>query len=355
VSPGTPARALMRVVVHAGLHKSGTTTVQHAFRAGYPADGPVCYPAVDGAFRTGHARLVWPLMAATAANARSHPPERPLAELVRAAEARGAEAFVVSSEELTRIGPGDADRLTEALGGVPDVVLVTVTPPVHRWGSAWAEITKGGATERPADALPHIAATMHLAGGALARYIATLPARRRVVRVVRTDPPEPDLPAAVARCLGLPPPPGIHARLNASPGTRVELVRRLNAAGLPAQPDPDGRHARALALLAPAWRPRPGRRPDPAAWRPPAWLPAAAAAERDFLLAPPDGVTVEDPHGLLPGWAEADPPGWMVALGAHAWGPPFREQPSGAEVRWLVRWYRARRALVTRIGRGSRA
>lgn len=343
----------MRVVLHAGLHKSGTTSVQAAFRAGFPANGPVCYPAVDGAFRTGHARLVWPLMAATGTQAAAHPPDRTLADLVRAAAARGAEAFVLSSEELTRLGPADVDRLADALGGPADVALVTVTPPAHRWAAAWAEIAKGGYPGRPADALPHIAETMHLAEGALARYLALLPARRRMVRIVRTDPPEPELPGAVAAALGLPLPARMYPVINTSTGTRAELSRRLSVAGLPARPDPDGLHARALDLLSPAWRPRPGRRHDAAAWRPPAWLGAAAAVERDFLRVPQDGLAVEDPHGLLPGWADARPPAWMTALAERCWWPPFREQPSAAEVRWLVRWYRVRRALGVRLHRAA--
>lgn len=344
----------MRIVVHAGLHKSGTTTVQAALHRAYgtvdPASG-TWYPDGAAGFGPNHAAHVWPFLAATQGSAQGDRPERPLAEIVRDAEARGVRTLILDTEELARLREGDVPGLLGALGRRPAVIVVTVTTPVHRWAAGWQELPKAGHPGLPAAHEEHLAETLHLRTGALAAFLVLLPAARRIVRVVRTDPPEPDLPARIADLLGVPPPTIPEPARNRGLGTHVELVRRLNAAGLPAAPDPDRAHARAFALLAPAWRTRPGRPRDPAAWLPPAWLPAAAAAERDHLLAPPDGVVVEDPHGLLAGWADARPPAWMTELATGHWWPPLRERPSAAEVRWLVRWYRVRRTLARRLHR----
>ena len=54
----------VRIVLHAGLHKSGTTSVQSSWRAAYPSGGPVWFPTRPSARAPGHHGLVRPLLSA---------------------------------------------------------------------------------------------------------------------------------------------------------------------------------------------------------------------------------------------------------------------------------------------------
>ncbi|GAA5147021.1 hypothetical protein GCM10023340_18800 [Nocardioides marinquilinus] len=316
----------MRIVIHAGLHKSGTSTVQQAWGRAYAAGaagaGDVWYP--EGG--PGHHLLTWPLLGAFSqrrapdlllAALERRPPADGLHRVVREAGDRGVGTLVVSSEDLDRLVADDVPGLADVVAGHEVLVVLTATRPVHRWASAWQELVKHGLAQLPRDAARHVTDLAALDPGRLAEVARLLPGDRTIVRLVRPSPPEPGLAADLARLAGLPPAvaPELAAR-NTSLGPDVEVLRRVNAAGLGLGPKHGGRKALDAA--------RDGGlayRDDPAlaeGYRPPDALWDAAATERDWLADPPEGVEVVDPHDQLAGWLDRRPPEWYELAGRQA-------------------------------------
>ena len=135
----------MRIVLHGGLHKSGTTTVQYEWRAAYRNGGRVRYPSHPGTRLPGHHGAVWPLMDAFTQQiptdivwARSlRRSLYDLGGLVREADGEGVEVLLLSTEELDRLRPSDVPSFQQVLAPHEVVTLHTVTRPVHRWCSGW--------------------------------------------------------------------------------------------------------------------------------------------------------------------------------------------------------------------------
>ncbi|CAN5397518.1 hypothetical protein BH11ACT8_BH11ACT8_26420 [soil metagenome] len=97
----------MRVVLHAGLHKSATTYVQSFWAQAYDDPAGTCwYPTQHAGDATGHSWLVRPLLQAFTAYgdpdlvlgaARPADVATSLTDVVRAAVAQGTETLVLSS------------------------------------------------------------------------------------------------------------------------------------------------------------------------------------------------------------------------------------------------------------------
>ena len=153
----------MRIILHAGLHKSGTTSVQAGWSAAYAEHPDVSYPR-RGHGPPGHHDLFRPLLAAFSegraadlAGARARYALRGgkgpgLADVVAAAARRGTGTLLLSSESLDRAVEEDRPRLVEALGEHDLTVVLTATRPVHRWCSGWQTLVKQGLAQYPADA-----------------------------------------------------------------------------------------------------------------------------------------------------------------------------------------------------------
>ena len=363
-----PTLADVKVVVHAGLHKSGTTVVQAGWREAYGAVGSAWYPSDKRRPMPGHHYLVWPLLEAFVEPA----PDLVMARILRAGklgslaatidEAANArvETLVISSEELDRIRPSDAGAFAEVLTGHDVTVLLTATRPMHRWSSGWQELVKHGLADYPRESSSHILDFAGLRRGRLEEIARLLPASRRIVRLVRTTPPEPDLAAGLAVAVGLPDPDrlGPSPVRNASLGTDIEIVRRINRADLAigTKNDAGVDVLEELRGAGVAYVEVPGLgdhyQPTPDFW-------AAAEAEAGFLAreAGSSGVEVLDPHDLLPTWLDPEPPQWYSDISRReAVVPALDDAPRLEEQLWRVRQERsALRAQLRRAEQRRRS
>lgn len=129
----------MRIVLHVGPHKTGTTSIQTHLGAllGAPVAGGYWYPIPEG-HGPGHADLARACLSAA----------RPVTELDRViAAAQDAEVgtLVLSSEEFAHAFPHRLARLKNALEGYEINLVVTLNEIERRAGSIWQELVKGGA------------------------------------------------------------------------------------------------------------------------------------------------------------------------------------------------------------------
>jgi hypothetical protein len=316
----------VRIVLHAGLHKSGTTAVQAAWREAYGEAGSAWYPSRPGWRQPGHHLLTWPLLRAyrdeeaadlvLARRRRRGRDDESLSAVVEEAESQGVETLVLSTEELDRVQAADVPAIETALRGHDVTAVLTVTRPVHRWCSGWQELVKHGLPEYPRDAAPHILAFASLRPGRLAEISRLLPAKQVVIRLVRTDPAEPQLARDVASVVGLP-----HSERivevqvrNRSLGVDIEIVRRINSAdaGLgtlePAAKD----LLRSIREQGASYAEIPGLAER---YRLPEDFARAVGHEVEFLQGDHDAsVVVADPHGLRATWTDVTPPDWYAAI-----------------------------------------
>ncbi len=182
----------MRIHLHLGLHKTGTTSLQQVLLDAFGAPNPqsIWYPApvADG---PGHAELAW---RAVGYNNRAEDC-RILSELAAAAARSGCRDLILSSEEFRRAMPGKLDRLAE-LGTFGSLLpIVTLAPIGRRTVSLWQEMIKHGHRPPLADSYDAIAERLievpFLA--ALAEAFFTLPGRPRIVIIMAGDVAEPAL------------------------------------------------------------------------------------------------------------------------------------------------------------------
>lgn len=346
----------MRIVLHAGLHKSGTTSIQGAWKQAYGAPGEVWYPPPPPG-PPGHHRLTRPLLhafvdglapdlvaASVAYSAREREGRRSLADVVADAEARGVATLLLSSELLDRVRPEDTAGLRAALGDHDVTLALTATRPVHRWCSGWQTLVKHGLAQYPVDAERHVLDFAALRPGRLREITEVLPATSVVVRLVRSSPPEADLATDLAAGLGLPPGDAAPAAevLNTSLGVDTEVVLRMNRADLALGADSDG-----LALLDRlkgdgfTYRDVPElaeRYAVPDAVR------EAANLEREWLggLGAHDRIALLDPHGVLESWTDPTVPGWYGTISRREAVVPELEEPEDTEtLLWRVRQQRS--------------
>src|SRR5262245_45668517 len=104
----------MRVVLHIGPHKTGTTSIQAHLLSVFGADVPsrVWYPRA-AKWGPGHAELAWQL---TGLNS-YHATDRDLSYILSHAHEFGVDTLILSSEEFSRAIPDRIYLLEEAFAG----------------------------------------------------------------------------------------------------------------------------------------------------------------------------------------------------------------------------------------------
>ena len=346
----------MRIILHAGLHKSGTTSVQDGWNRAYGDHPDAWYPPPRHG-PPGHHRVIRPLLrafteglapdlaAASVAYQERGGGRETLDDLLGEGRRRGVSTLLLSSEILDRAHEEDREVLASALRDLDVTLVLTATRPVHRWCSGWQTLVKRGLAQYPAEAERHIVEVAALAPGRLEELCTLLPASRCLIRLVRNSPPEPDLAADLAAALHLPPvgrtaTASIH---NASLGRDTEVVLRINRADLALGADREGR-ALLEALRGEGFRYR-----DSAEladrYAVPAAVLAAAEVEAGWLrgLADTTGTTtLLDPHGLIGTWTDSAVPEWYDDISRREAVVPELEGADDRETQlWRARQQRS--------------
>jgi len=324
---------LMQILLHAGLHKSGTTTTQAMWSQAMSAPTDEWYPPPIRP-ELGHFTLIDPVLKITDDSdpVWSSDVISRVQSIVGTARQHGVNRLIFSSENLSNFHPANRDHLLEAFGQMPEKVLFTATRPYLRWCGGWQEKVKHGSHLLPKDVTGD---SVRTAEGSFQALIEDFPARHKLVRLVRTEPPEDDLPVALAEVLGIRAPNrSNHTRvLNQSLGTRVELLRRLNAAGLTTRKPRGAVDMRLLDLVSEHWL-SVAPADNSADFCLPINLMESARHERDYLLSLKDhrGIEVFDPHQTLSEWTSPVPPDWFTALATKSWTPGLNSRLTNQEI-----------------------
>ncbi len=360
--PGRAYHRRVRIILHAGLHKSGTTSLQTSWNAAYADHPDVWYPRRGGGRPPGHHDLVRPLLkafgeggapdlvAARVARSLRGREGETLAQVIAQARDRGVATLLVSTENLDRATEADRPVLDDVLGGEDVTLVVTATRPVHRWCSGWQTLVKHGLAEYPADAARHVLDFAALRPGRLAELFALIPATRRVLRLVRTAPPEADLAADLAASLGLPDHERAagHPMQNTSLGTDTEVVLRINRADRALGTSKAGRQ-----LLAELRGDGFTHRDDASLaerYALPEELTEGARAEAEWLGGlgaddgpdGPAGIELLSPTDALSGWLDWSVPEWYAEISRREAVLPDLEPAEDRETQlWRVRQERA--------------
>jgi len=219
----------MKIFLHIGPHKTGTTSIQAYLldRLGRRRPKrPVWYPA-PREMGPGHARLAAQLNNGPA-------PSRPnaLERIIEQAEAASVEALILSSEDFIGGFPNRLSEYGEPLAG-HDVFLISTQNPVsRRIASMWQENIKHGHFETLADVPEIVFKRRGIRPGVLTAFAKALQPHQ--IAIVHSDPRDPPhaLIDRFLAALGLPPDArsaNAVVRHNPSLGLiEVEILRSLN-------------------------------------------------------------------------------------------------------------------------------
>lgn len=321
----------MRILLHIGLGKSGTTTMQHAWVKALGHDDVIWYPQVNGAEAPSHSSLFRPFVSKISEGELPAMDSDGLRAVVDEALSRGVATLVLSCEELMHLSRPDLRHLRSALGSSPVDVLVSLTTPAHRWASAWQELVKHGMADLPNQAGKELLSSTALRAGRLQQLVSYFPDSKKTIRIVRTSPPERDLARAVLKAADVALGRGrntVSPPLNTSIGSRIELLRRLNAIGVTKGIKGNGMEV--FEKLSGAWEAT-AFGEFSSEFTPPRKVYSAAKAEYEFLFGNVRDplVSVVDPHRLAQSWKEWEFPNWYIEIAQGVWEPVVNgESPS---------------------------
>lgn len=131
----------MRIVLHIGPHKTGTTSIQTHLGAllREPVPGGYWYPA-PGGNGPGHADLAWMCL-------REASPVAEFDRVIAAARAAQVGTLVLSSENFANAFPMRLDRLKNLLEGYQIHLVVSLNEFERRAASIWQETVKQGSVD----------------------------------------------------------------------------------------------------------------------------------------------------------------------------------------------------------------
>jgi hypothetical protein len=137
--PVEPRIGPLKLVLHVGPHKTGTTSLQKALLKQYGAETPrtIWYP-IPQETGPGHASKAWQLM-----GRKGHAPSPAIRELVEQSEQYPAcHCLILSSESFSALYPNKVASLAEQVSGTELHIVVTLSPLGRRAVSTWQEMVK---------------------------------------------------------------------------------------------------------------------------------------------------------------------------------------------------------------------
>jgi hypothetical protein len=186
----------MKVVLHIGLHKSGTSTIQKAWASAFNRSKSTWYPCLPHG--PSHALMAWWLRDKPGA-----PGRRSMVDVLAEAGSRRTEILLLSSEEFHEASAEHVDLLRPLLAGHDVQVLVTLTKPVYRWPSLWQEMVKHGWAAEQGRSIPQVDDPGVLGEGRLEGLAERWSLGQVTVCLVRQHPPELDLAERVSTLMGV--------------------------------------------------------------------------------------------------------------------------------------------------------
>lgn len=222
---------MTEVVLHIGLPKTGTTTIQAALDASAPALAGHGVLLPCGGHR-GQRLAAFDLIGQRVPGHERSAVAGAWDRLVEEVDAFDGRRVVVSEEELGRARPGQVRRLVRALDGHDLVVVVGVRDLARTLVSAWQQSVVMGGTTSWCDFVA--AALRHDPLRVLRTWGAHVPPGR--IRVVTVPPPGAPAPCLLERfgeAADLPREAwriGVRSHNDSLGAAEVELLRRVNAA-----------------------------------------------------------------------------------------------------------------------------
>lgn len=351
----------MEICFHAGLHKSGTTTVQHAFSRAFGESGRVWYPGLGHHSHFDHQPLIWPFLQ----SARSNPfydsmvndrvgGPATLQDAIEIAASSGVEKLIMSCETLDTMVDADVESLRSACRGHSVRAVFTVTPPLHRWASWWQQLVRNGFGAAPAPSYELFAEAALLEPGGLEGLVTRFPADTKVVRLVSRSAIDADLARSVAELMELDSEVSSSTEAyNESIGDSIVLLAYLNSRGIT-----NGLFsARDREIFDERLAEAGSDRIDDfsaADFEVPRVVLDVAESERSFLERG-DGtgsMVVADPGGELPRWGDVGLPDWYVRAAETSSGPGgMLQDPEAIRAQWsaALRMY-SYEATLGRVG-----
>lgn len=289
----------VRVVLHVGLHKSGTSTVQRSWNKAIGRGKRVWYPRLPHG--PSHALVAWWVRDKVGV-----PAQRSLVDVLAEADRRRTQLLLISSEELHEATVEQTDRVRSLLAGREVSVLITLTQPAYRWPSLWQEMVKHGWAAPQAKSIPQVDEPGVMGAGRLEELVERWGVEDTTICLVRQHPPEPRLVERVSDLMQVPLPARLRVDMrpvNVSLGdAETRMLCEVNRLA----PDTRGVEsargravAHALREHGPAGAPRVILDPDVEDH-----VAEVAALEREALmrLGASGRVRVDDAWKLLPRW-----------------------------------------------------
>ena len=198
--------SLSEVILHVGLHKSASTSIQHAWleRFGWVREG-VWYPP-PSAFGPGHASIAW-----WAADRRDFAAvvHTPVEAVLLAAERKGVDRLLLSSEEFDTLEPDQFTRLSNAFSGLRVTVVLVLARPRARFLSAWQELLKEGRSGAQNELFTDCCRLARLDPGWATGMVGALQPDAVAIRLIDPQRTDASLPERLLQRVGVDsPPPG---------------------------------------------------------------------------------------------------------------------------------------------------
>lgn len=187
----------MRIVLHIGLHKSGTSTVQQAWDKAFAKGKRVWYPRLPHG--PSHAVIAWWVR-----DKEGVPARHPLRDVVAEAGRRRTQLLLLSSEEMHEATAEQCARVRSILGDADVSLLITITQPVHRWPSLWQEMVKHGWAAPQAKSVSQVDEPGVMGAGRLEDLVERWGLADTTICLVRQHPAEPRLVERVSNLMGVP-------------------------------------------------------------------------------------------------------------------------------------------------------
>ena len=187
----------MKVILHIGLHKSGTSTIQQSWNNAFSRGKRVWYPWLPHG--PSHALLAWWVR-----DKEGVPAKHSLVDVLAEASQRRTEVLLISSEEMHEATAEQTARMRSLLAGREVSVLITLTQPVYRWPSLWQEMVKHGWAAPQAKSIPQVDEPGVMGAGRLEELVERWGVEDTTICLVRQHPSEARLVERVSDLMGVP-------------------------------------------------------------------------------------------------------------------------------------------------------